>query len=260
MIEQHALYATTTDGQRTLLDEATVATFDQELQGSLLRASDDGYEDARHIWNGMIDKHPALIAQCTSVPDVVAAVTFARTHKLVLAVRGGGHNVAGHATCDGGLVIDLSPMNAVRIDSDARIARAQGGATWGDLDRATQAFGLVTPGGVVSDTGIAGLTLGGGLGWLRGKYGLSCDNLVGAEIVTADGEVLYANQTQHSDLFWAIRGGGGNFGVVPRLSTGCTRLDPTSCSVLRFITATGCAKGCSSFATTTQRLRMKWPR
>lgn len=175
---------------------------------------DGGYEAARKVWNGMIDRHPAMIVQCAGVPDVVNAVNFARAHNLLIAVRGGGHSVAGNAVCDGGLVIDLSRMKSIRVDHLNRVARAEGGVTWRELDHETQAFGLATTGGIVSSTGIAGLTLGGGLGYLMRKHGLACDNLLGVEIVTADGRVLKANAQENPDLFWAIRGGGGNFGVV----------------------------------------------
>ncbi len=198
----------------TGLDATSIQAFADSLQGQVIRPHDPDYDAARRVWNGMIDKYPALIARCAAVSDVVASVHFARSHNLLVAVRGGGHNVAGHATCDGGLVIDLSPMKAVWVDAAARMARAQGGATLADVDRATQAYGLATPLGVVSETGIAGLTLGGGLGWLRNKYGLSCDNVIGADVVTADGRLVRANATENSDLFWAMRGGGGNFGIV----------------------------------------------
>jgi FAD/FMN-containing dehydrogenase len=166
------------------------------------------------IWNGSADKRPAIIAQCVGVADVIDAVNFAREHNLLVAVRGGGHNVAGNAVCDGGIVIDLSAMNGVRVDPTARRAWAGGGATLGDVDRETQAFGLAAPLGVVSLTGIAGLTLCGGMGWLRRKHGMACDALVSVDLVTADGRFLTASETENSDLFWAVRGGGGNFGVV----------------------------------------------
>ena len=202
------------DGIETVLEETAIEDFKAKLRGVLLTQNDAGYDEARQVWNGMIDKRPALIARCRGVADVIDSVNFARTHSLLLSVRGGGHNVAGSAVCDGGLTIDLSLMKGIRVDPNNRVAHAQGGVTWGELDRETQAFGLATPGGVVTTTGIAGLTLGGGLGWLRRKYGLSCDNLKSADIVTAGGELLTASETENSDLFWGIRGGGGNFGVV----------------------------------------------
>jgi FAD/FMN-containing dehydrogenase len=179
-----------------------------------LRSVDAGYDEARRVFNGMIDRRPAVIVQCLDEADVAAAITQARERSLQVAVRGGGHNVAGNAVCDGGLVIDLSPMRRVEVDPVRRRARVQGGATWGDLDTATQAHGLATPGGVVSSTGVAGLTLGGGIGVLRGLYGLTCDNLVGAELVTASGERVTASADENPDLLWGLRGGGGNFGVV----------------------------------------------
>ncbi|WP_123533376.1 FAD-binding oxidoreductase [Halosimplex salinum] len=178
------------------------------------RSADVDYDDARAVWNGMIDKRPALIARCRSVGDVVSAVDFARENDLLVAVRGGGHNVAGTAVCDDGLVIDLSEMRGVWVDLDARTARVQAGATWADVDHETQVFGLATPGGVVSETGVAGLTLGGGIGHLRCKYGLTCDNLASVNLVTADGEYLTASGDENPDLFWGLRGGGGNLGVV----------------------------------------------
>jgi FAD/FMN-containing dehydrogenase len=184
------------------------------FSGQLLCPNDAGYEEARKIQNGMIDKRPAAIARCLSTADVVAAVNFARANGLEIAVRGGGHNVAGNSVCEGGLMIDLSLMKGIAVDPKARTARAQGGVTWGEFNAATQQHGLASTGGVVSTTGIAGLTLGGGLGWLMGKYGLAVDNLIAAEVVTADGQVLRANNSEHSDLFWGLRGGGGNFGVV----------------------------------------------
>ncbi len=208
------LRAATRTGAETVLDEPVIEEFRLELGGEMLRAGDAGYDEARQVWNGMIDKRPAIIARCTGTADVICAVNFARENDLLVAVRGGGHNVAGSAICDGGLVIDLSPMKGIHVDPGRRTARAEAGATWADLDRETQVFGQATPGGVVSDTGIAGLTLGGGIGWLRRKYGLSCDNLLSVDLVTADGSYLIANEEENPDLFWGIKGGGGNFGVV----------------------------------------------
>ncbi|MEY2449639.1 MAG: hypothetical protein QOH79_3115 [Acidimicrobiaceae bacterium] len=180
----------------------------------MLRPGDAGYDDARRIHNGLIDKHPSLIARCRTSSDVAAAITQSRREGLEVAVRGGGHNVAGKAVTEGGLMIDLSPMKEIEVDSSACTARAQPGLTWDEFNIATAPHGLATTGGVVSTTGIAGLTLGGGFGWLQGKYGLAVDNLVGAEVVTADGDVLKASEAENADLFWALRGGGGNFGVV----------------------------------------------
>ena len=204
----------TLTGADAALGEAAVERFGSRLRGQLLRPGDAAYEEARLLWNGLIGKRPALIARCAGVGDVIDSVNFARENALLVAVRGGGHNVAGNAVCDGGLVIDLSGMQGIRVDPERRTVRAEGGATLGDLDRETQVFGLATPLGVVSKTGIAGLTLGGGIGWLRRKYGLSSDNLVSVDVVTADGRFLTASETEHEDLFWGIRGGGGNFGVV----------------------------------------------
>ena len=201
-------------GAEAAVDEAVVEGFRAGLRGALLRPGDDGYDNARRIWNAMIDRRPALIARCAGAADVVRSVNFARAHGLRVAVRGGGHNVAGNAVCDGGLVIDLSPMKGIRIDPARRTARAEAGCTWRDFDHETQAFGLATTGGVIPTTGIAGLTLGGGIGWLMGQHGLSCDNLLSVDIVTADGRLLTASAEENPDLFWGVRGGGGNFGVV----------------------------------------------
>ena len=189
-------------------------TLASQLAGQLIRPGDHGYDEARLVWNGMIDRRPALIAKCASVADVVACVNFAREQDMLVSVRGGRHNVAGHAINDDGLVIALSPINQVEVDVEARIARAGGGATIGDLDGATQPYGLATAMGVVTATGVAGLTLGGGYGWLRNKYGLSCDNLIAAEVVTASGQVVRASLEENFDLLWGLRGGGGNFGIV----------------------------------------------
>jgi FAD/FMN-containing dehydrogenase len=196
------------------LDQAAVQEFSAGVRGPVLSLGDDGYDDARAIWNGLIDRRPALIVQPTGAADVVDAVNFAREHGLTLSIKGGGHNVAGNAVNDGGLVIDLSRMRGVHVDRSTRRVRAQGGATWGDTDRETQLFGLAVPGGVVSTTGIAGLTLHGGMGHLRRKHGLSIDSLLSVDIVTADGELRRASATENEDLFWAVRGAGSNFGVV----------------------------------------------
>jgi len=204
----------TSDGGDRIIEEAVVQEFGANLRGPLLRPSDDGYDQARKVWNGMIDRRPALIARCAGVADVMTAVRFARTNGVLVSVKGGGHNITGNAVCEGGLMIDLSPMKGVRVDPIKRIAQAEAGLTWGEYNRETQAFGLATTGGVVSTTGIAGLTLGGGLGWLMGKHGLSCDNLLSADLVTAEGKFLTVSADEHPDLFWGLRGGGGNFGVV----------------------------------------------
>lgn len=198
----------------TQLGEEALGAFADKFQGELLSAGDAGYEEARAIWNAMIDRQPAVIAGCTGTADVVKAVNFARQNDLLLSVRGGGHNVAGNAVCDDGLMIDLSQMNGVHVNPEQRTARAGPGATLGDLDRETQLYGLAAPTGIVSETGLAGLTLGGGFGWLTRKHGFTSDNLRAVEVVTANGEVLQASEENNADLFWGIRGGGGNFGVV----------------------------------------------
>jgi FAD/FMN-containing dehydrogenase len=196
------------------LTEPMLEGLDTRLRGELLRPESDDYEEARALWNAMVDAKPALIARCTGVADVIEAVKFSREQGLAVAVRGGGHNVAGLASVDDGIMIDLSQMRAVHVDPEARTARVQGGAIWGDVDHETQAFGLATPSGIISTTGVAGLTLGGGFGWLARKHGLAADNLRSAEVVTADGELVNTSDDEEPDLFWAIRGGGGNFGIV----------------------------------------------
>jgi FAD/FMN-containing dehydrogenase len=207
-------FARTLGGELVALDPAVIDAFTNRVAGRVLVESAAEYDQARRVWNGLIDKRPALIVRCSGVADVLDSLRFARDHNLLVAVRGGGHNVAGFGTCDGGLVIDLSPLRGIRVDPAKRTVRAQAGVRWADLDRETQVFGLAVPGGVVSTTGIAGLTLGGGQGWLRRTYGMTCDSLLSADVVTADGEFVTASDTERADLFWALRGGGGNFGVV----------------------------------------------
>jgi len=191
-----------------------LATLRSRLSGDLLAPADDGYDAARSVWNGMIDRRPLAISRCRSVDDVIASVRFAGEHGLPVSIRGGGHNVAGHAVGDGALMIDLSCLRGVTVDPHHKTASAQGGALWADVDAATQAHGLATPGGLISETGVAGLTLSGGVGWLRSAHGLSIDNLLAVDIVTADGTLTRASPSEHPDLFWAVCGGGGNFGVV----------------------------------------------
>ena len=201
-------------GGETNLKPEIIDKFKGTIRGTVLTAESPEYNQARTIWNAMIDKRPALIVRCAGAADVMRTVRFAGEHKLLVAVRGGGHNIAGNAVCDGGLMIDLSPMKSVRIDAKGMTARVEPGVTLGDMDRDTQAFGLATPVGINSTTGIAGLTLGGGFGWLSRKFGLSIDNLISADVVTAAGELVKVSESENPDLFWGIRGGGGNFGVV----------------------------------------------
>jgi FAD/FMN-containing dehydrogenase len=186
----------------------------QQFTGNILVETDEAYETARKVWNGMIDRRPVVIAQCLNSFDIILAVKFAQKNNLQISVRGGGHNVTGYAVCDRGIMIDLSLMRTIKVDVQKQIAEVQTGATWGDFDKATQPYGLTSTGGLVSTTGVAGLTLGGGVGWLVRKHGLCCDNLIEAELITADGDVLHLSTTENAELFWGIRGGGGNFGIV----------------------------------------------
>ncbi|MBA3842734.1 MAG: FAD-binding oxidoreductase [Actinobacteria bacterium] len=198
-----------------VLGEATIQELREAVRGAILTPSDSGYAEAVRIWNGAHDsRRPALLVRCTGAADVIAAVGFALSNHLPVAVRGGGHSVAGFSTSDGGIVIDLSAMNGVRVDPESRVATVGGGAVWADVDHETQAHGLATTGGLVSSTGVAGFTLGGGIGWLMRKHGLACDNLIGADVVTADGRLVHVSETQNADLLWGLRGGGGNFGIV----------------------------------------------
>jgi FAD/FMN-containing dehydrogenase len=199
---------------QTKLDPAALSALRDAFRGQLVQREDPGYEEHRRIWNGSIDRHPTLISRCAGVSDVMQALQFARRTDLRVAVRGGGHSFPGFSTCDGGVVIDLSPMKGIRIDPEARTARAQAGVLLGELDRETQAFGLAVPAGIVTHTGLAGLTLGGGIGWLMRRYGLTIDQLLSVDVVTADGRFVKANERENAELFWGLRGGGGNFGIV----------------------------------------------
>jgi FAD/FMN-containing dehydrogenase len=219
----------TVTGGETQIGGDAIAALATRMRGRLVQAGDSDYDVARAVWNGMVDKRPGLVAKCAGTADVIAAVGFAREHGLLVAVHGGGHNVAGNAVCDGGLMIDLSLMRGIRVDVARRTVRAEGGVTIGDLDHETQAFRLAVPMGVVTATGIAGLTLGGGLGWLRRKYGLSCDNLLSADVVTADGRLVTASAESDADLLWALQGGGGNFGVVTSFEFQAHPVGPEVC-------------------------------
>jgi len=201
--------------------------FKSIIDGSVLQKGDDGYGKARMVWNAMINKYPSIIVQCSNANDVAKSVNYARQNRLPVSIRGGGHNVAGHAVCDDGVMVDLSLMRHVDVDAEAKLAWVDGGAIWRDVDEATQKYGLATPGGLISDTGVAGLTLSGGIGWLRSRYGLCIDNMVAAEVVTADGQLLNASESENADLFWALRGGGGNFGVVTRFQFKLHKVGPT---------------------------------
>src|SRR5258708_5075920 len=208
-----------------LVDQSAIEGFKASLRGPLLQAADPDYGEARKVWNSMIDKCPALIARCAGVADVIQCVNFARANNLLVSVRGGGHNIGGNAVCDRGLTIDLSRMKGLRVDPSRRVARAEPGLTWREFDRETHAFGLATTGGQISTAGIAGLTLGGGWGYLARRYGLSCDNLQSVDVVTAKGQLLTASADENADLFFGVRGGGGNFGVVTSFEY---RLHPVS--------------------------------
>jgi FAD/FMN-containing dehydrogenase len=200
--------------ERTSIDSTAAQELRASFRGDVIGPDDAGYDEHRKVWNGSIDRHPGLIARCTGVADVRAAVRFARDHDLLVAVRGGGHSFPGLSVCDDGIVIDLGPMKGIRVDPEARTVRAQAGVLLGELDRETQEFGLAAPSGIVTHTGLAGLTLGGGIGWIMRKHGLTIDNLQSADVITADGELVRASEDEHPDLFWGIRGGGGNFGIV----------------------------------------------
>ncbi|WP_018430444.1 FAD-binding oxidoreductase [Hoeflea sp. 108] len=220
------LNLTTLDGGLATVSAPVLDAFAASLRGQLLNAGDAGYDEARSVWNAMIDRRPGLIVRCAGAADVIAAVNFARENHLLTAVRGGGHNIAGSAVCDGGLMIDLSTMESVRVDRVARRVWVEPGATLADLDKETQAFGMAVPTGINSTTGVAGLTLGGGFGWTTRKLGLTIDNLLSADVVTADGELVRASTAEHPDLFWALRGGGGNFGVVTAFEFKLHKLGP----------------------------------
>jgi FAD/FMN-containing dehydrogenase len=212
--------------QATVIQETAVLELGFAFDGPLLRDGEPGYDEARALHNGMFDRHPALIARCTGAADVIAAIQFARANDLQVSVRGGGHGVPGYAVCEGGVMIDLTTMGGVVVDPASRTARAQGGANWGTFDRETQVFGLATTGGRVTTTGVGGLTLGSGSGWLERKYGWTGDNLLSAQVVTAAGEVVVASESENDELFWGLRGGGGNFGVVTQFEFALHELGP----------------------------------
>ena len=213
-------------GEATNLSDSEISSFKKNFSGSLLNKNDKEYNEARLIWNGMINKHPALIARCKNSRDVSLAVKFARNHNLLVSIRGGGHNVAGNSVCDDGLMIDLSLMNNVSVDQKKMTAIVGPGCTLGNADLETQKYGLVIPAGIVTSTGVAGLTLGGGFGWLSRKWGLTCDHLISVEVVTAEGEIIKANENENSDLFWGLKGGGGNFGIVTSFEFKLRELGP----------------------------------
>src|SRR3954447_19612523 len=218
---------TTTDTGIEAVGEATLAELAEGLHGELVTPASEDYDQARSIWNAAHDRRPAVVIRCAGVSDVIRGVDFARSEGLPLALRGGGHSIPGFSTTDGGIVLDLSPMKGIRVDPASRRVVAEAGCLWSDLDHETQAFGLALTGGLVSSTGIAGFTLGGGVGWLLRRCGLTSDNLVGADVVTADGQLLHASAEENPDLFWALRGGGGNFGVVTSFEYALHDVGPT---------------------------------
>ncbi|HEX5370305.1 MAG TPA: FAD-binding oxidoreductase [Dehalococcoidia bacterium] len=216
------------------LAEEQIETFRGSMRGRVLTESDSGYDEARQIWNGMFDKRPGLIARCVSAGDVIAAVNYARDNNLLIAVRGGGHSFPGYSVCEGGMMIDLSPMRSIRVDPESKTARAEPGVLWAEIDREAEVFGLATPGGMISHTGIAGLTLGGGFGWLCRKHGLVVDNLLSCDVVLADGRLVRASADENADLFWGLRGGGGNFGIVTSFEYRLHDLGPILGGMLAF--------------------------
>lgn len=228
---------TMTEAGSTGIGDATLAEFAAELRGTAVRPGDPDYDDARSIWNGAHDRHPAVIARCAGVADVIRTVDLARSEGLPLAVRGGGHSSPGFSTVDGGILLDLSQMTGVQVDPVRRRVTAQGGCTWKDVDAETQQFGLAVTGGLVSSTGIGGFTTGGGIGWLVRRFGLASDNLVAVDVVTADGQFVHADAAEHADLFWAVRGGGGNFGVVTSFEFQLHEVGPTVYSGIVFYPA-----------------------
>jgi FAD/FMN-containing dehydrogenase len=226
--------ATTQRTSKTIIGEATIGELEASMRGRVIRPGDSDYDEVRALWNGSHDKRPALILQCAGTADVLKAVEFVCSQDLPVAVRGGGHSIAGFSSVDDGVVIDLSAMNAVTVDPIAHRATVQGGATWAHVDHETQAFGLAVTGGLVSSTGVGGFTLGGGIGWLMRKYGLAADNLVGADVVTADAQLVHASATDNADLLWALRGGGGNFGIVTSFEFELHHVGPTVTAGLLF--------------------------
>jgi FAD/FMN-containing dehydrogenase len=228
---------TTTETAPSPVGQATLAEFAASLRGTTVQPGDEDYDQERSIWNGAHDHHPAVIARCAGVADVIRTVDLSRSEGLPLAVRGGGHSIPGFSTVEGGIVLDLSPMKGIRVDPAHRTVTADAGCTWKDLDAETQQFGLAVTGGLVSSTGIAGFTIGGGIGWLMRKHGLACDNLIGADVVTADGQFVHASADERPDLFWGLRGGGGNFGVVTSFEFQLHEVGPTVFSGLVFYPA-----------------------